>query len=150
MTEGVKTIMYPVTDLAKAVYGKLVGVEPYMDEAYYVGFNVGGQDAGLDPHGHSKGMKVPVCHRRVDDVEKSLKAPLEPARRRTKRSGCRRGQAHRLREGRRRQRNRPPAVLPEATNHRSGGSPMLSLGHCFRILAPSCASRQNAVRVRYG
>ena len=36
MTVGVKTIMYPVTDLtkAKALYGKLVGVEPYMDEVY--------------------------------------------------------------------------------------------------------------------
>ena len=44
MTEGVKTIMYPVTDLAKAktLYGMLLGVEPYMQEPYYVGFNVGG------------------------------------------------------------------------------------------------------------
>ncbi len=36
MTEGVKTIMYPVKDLARAktLYGKLLGVEPCMDEAY--------------------------------------------------------------------------------------------------------------------
>jgi extradiol dioxygenase family protein len=34
MTEGVKTIIYPVTDLAKAkaLYGTLLGVKPYMDE----------------------------------------------------------------------------------------------------------------------
>ena len=62
MTEGVKTIIYPVKDLAKAktLYSKLLGVEPYMDEAYYVGFNVEGQDIGLDPHGYSHEMTGPV------------------------------------------------------------------------------------------
>ena len=62
MTEGVKTIIYPVKDLAKAktLYSKLLGVEPYMDEAYYVGFNVEGQDIGLDPHGHSHEVTGPV------------------------------------------------------------------------------------------
>jgi predicted enzyme related to lactoylglutathione lyase len=79
MTEGVKTIMYPVMDLAKAktLYGKLLGVEPYMDEAYYVGFNVDGQDIGLDSHGHSKGMTGPVGYWHVDDIEKSLNALLD-------------------------------------------------------------------------
>jgi len=40
MTEGVKTIMYPVGDLGKAktLDGALLGVEPYMDETYYVGW----------------------------------------------------------------------------------------------------------------
>ena len=79
MTEGVKTIMYPVRDLAnaKTLYGKLVGVEPCMDEAYYVGFNVGGQDIGLDPHGHSKGMTGPVTYWHVDDIEERLEALLD-------------------------------------------------------------------------
>ena len=78
MTEGVKTIMYPVTDLAnaKTLYGELLGVEPYMDEAYYVGFNVEGQDIGLDPHGHSKGMTGPVAYWHVDDIEEHLQADL--------------------------------------------------------------------------
>jgi catechol 2,3-dioxygenase-like lactoylglutathione lyase family enzyme len=62
MTSGIKTVLYPVKDLAraKALYGKLLGVEPDMDEAYYVGFRVGDQDVGLDPNGHSKGMTGPV------------------------------------------------------------------------------------------
>ena len=79
MTEGVKTIIYPVTDLAEArtLCGKLLGVEPYMDEPYYVGFDVGGQDAGLDPHGHGKGMTGPVAYWRVDVIEQSLQALLE-------------------------------------------------------------------------
>ena len=79
MTEGVKTIMYPVTDLARAktLYGKLAGVEPYMDEAYYVGFNVEGQDFGLDPHGHSKGMTGPIAYWHVDDIEERLDTLLD-------------------------------------------------------------------------
>jgi predicted enzyme related to lactoylglutathione lyase len=77
MTEGVKTIMYPVTDLAKTLYGKLVGVEPYMDEAYYVGFKVVGKDFGLDPHGHSKGMTGPVAYWHVDDIEQRLETLLD-------------------------------------------------------------------------
>jgi predicted enzyme related to lactoylglutathione lyase len=78
MTEGNKTIIYPVRDLAKAkaLYGELVGVEPYADESYYVGFKVEGQDLGLDPKGHSKGMTGPLAYWHVDDIEESLKALL--------------------------------------------------------------------------
>src|SRR5215208_7894695 len=113
MTEGVKTIMYPVRDLAnaKTLYGKLVGVEPCMDEAYYVGFNVGGQDIGLDPHGHSKGMTGPVTYWHVDDIEE--RPGGAPRRRRGGAPGSqrrRRGQVARLRQGRRRQRHRPHSV----------------------------------------
>jgi predicted enzyme related to lactoylglutathione lyase len=72
MTEGVKTIIYPVKDIAQAkkLYSTLLGTEPVMDEAYYVGFNVGGQDIGLDPNGHSHGMTGPVAYWHVDDVNK--------------------------------------------------------------------------------
>ena len=79
MTEGIKTIMYPVKDLAKAkaLYGELMGVEPYADEPYYVGFRVGGQDIGLDPNGHSQGMTGPLAYWHVDDIEESLKALLD-------------------------------------------------------------------------
>jgi predicted enzyme related to lactoylglutathione lyase len=79
MTEGIKAIIYPVKDLAKAktLYGKLLDVEPNMDEPYYVGFNVGGQDVGLDPNGHGQGMTGPVGYWHVDDIERSMKALLE-------------------------------------------------------------------------
>jgi predicted enzyme related to lactoylglutathione lyase len=74
MTEGIKAIIYPVGDLAKAktLYGKLLGVEPDMDEPYYVNFNVEGKDVGLDPDGHGQGMTSPVVYWHVDDIEKSL------------------------------------------------------------------------------
>lgn len=76
MNQGVQTIIYPVTDIAKAkaVYRELLGVEPYADEAYYVGFKVGGQDIGLDPHGHRAGV---TAYYHVDDIQKSLQALVD-------------------------------------------------------------------------
>ena len=70
-----KTVTYPVKDLAaaKKVYGVLFGAAPYMDEPYYAAFNVAGQDVGLDPNGHSKGMTGPVAYWHVDDINASLK-----------------------------------------------------------------------------
>ena len=69
----------PVKDLAKAKarYGRLLGVKPSMDEAYYVAFDVDGQHIGLDPNGHAQGMTGPVGYWHVDDIRKSLKALLD-------------------------------------------------------------------------
>ena len=38
--QGIKSVIYPVKDLVKAkeLYRKLLGVEPYFDEPFYVGF----------------------------------------------------------------------------------------------------------------
>jgi predicted enzyme related to lactoylglutathione lyase len=74
-----KTITYPVKDLAaaKQLYSRLFGVEPYIDEAYYAAFNVGGHDVGLDPNGHSKGMTGPIAYWHVDDINESLEALLD-------------------------------------------------------------------------
>jgi predicted enzyme related to lactoylglutathione lyase len=74
MTDGIKTFIYPVKDIAQAkkLYGKLLGVKPYTDEAYYVGFRVGDQEIGLDPHGHSQGMTGPIGYWHVNDIRKSL------------------------------------------------------------------------------
>lgn len=79
MNQGIQTIIYPVNDLAqaKALYRQLLGVEPYMDEVYYVGFKVGDQDIGLDPNGYKKGMTDPVSYYHVDDIQKSLQSLLD-------------------------------------------------------------------------
>lgn len=79
MNQGIKTVIYPVKDIAqaKALYGQLLGVEPYMDEAYYVGFRVGDQDIGLDPNGHNQGMTGPVSYYHVNDIRKSLQLLLD-------------------------------------------------------------------------
>jgi predicted enzyme related to lactoylglutathione lyase len=74
MASGIKTVIYPVKDLAraKALYGTVLGVEPDMDEAYYVGFTIGGQHIGLDPNGHKNAMTGPVCYWHVDDINQCL------------------------------------------------------------------------------
>ncbi|MET7883243.1 VOC family protein [Streptomyces avermitilis] len=78
MTAGLKTVIYPVKDLAraKALFGELLGVEPYADEPYYVGFKDAGQDIGLDPNGHAKGMTGPVPYWHVTDIRSRLSALL--------------------------------------------------------------------------
>ena len=74
MNQGIKTVIYPVKDKAQAktLYSKLLGVEPYADEAYYVGFKVADQEIGLDPNGHNQGMTGPVAYYHVDDIKESL------------------------------------------------------------------------------
>lgn len=48
---GLRTNILKVGNLAeaKAWYTRVFGVEPYFDEPFYVGFNVGGFELGLDP-----------------------------------------------------------------------------------------------------
>ena len=76
MNKGIRTVVYPVTDLAraKAIFHKLLGVEPYADSPYYVGFRVGDQDIGLDPNGHKAGM---TAYYHVDDIKQSLQSLLD-------------------------------------------------------------------------
>jgi predicted enzyme related to lactoylglutathione lyase len=76
MTEGVQTIIYPVKDLdkAKALFTALFGHPPESDTPYYVGWNVAGQDVGLDPNGHAQGLSGPVPYWHVDDIARSIQA----------------------------------------------------------------------------
>jgi predicted enzyme related to lactoylglutathione lyase len=48
---GLRTAVYPVPDIqaAKEWYARILGFPPYFDEPFYVGFNVGGFELGLDP-----------------------------------------------------------------------------------------------------
>lgn len=51
MFQGLRTVVYKVDDIEKAKewYQKMLGLAPYFDEEFYVGFNVGGYELGLDP-----------------------------------------------------------------------------------------------------
>lgn len=79
MNKGITLIIYPVIDLAKAktLYGNLLGIKPYADAPYYVGFKVGDQEIGLDPNGHKQGITGPVAYFQVDDIQKSLQILLD-------------------------------------------------------------------------
>ncbi|MEZ5513073.1 MAG: VOC family protein [Steroidobacteraceae bacterium] len=51
MLQGLRTVVYHVVDLAEAKrwYMQVLGRPPYFDEPFYVGFNVGGYELGLNP-----------------------------------------------------------------------------------------------------
>jgi len=76
MNQGVKTIIYPVKDIAgaKARFRTLLGVDPYSDQPYYVGYKVGDQDIGLVPNSPEAGM---TAFYHVGDIKGSLQALVE-------------------------------------------------------------------------
>ena len=76
MNQGVRIIIYPVKDMARAKtrFRTLLDVEPYLDQPYYVGFKVGDQDIGLDPNGHQAGL---TAYYRVDDIKERLQSLLD-------------------------------------------------------------------------
>jgi len=73
-TEGIKTVLHPVSDLAaaKPVYAALLGVEPMADTPYYLGFEAAGQQIGLLPPDSHQGMTTPVAFWHVADLEAKL------------------------------------------------------------------------------
>jgi predicted enzyme related to lactoylglutathione lyase len=73
-TEGVKTVLHPVSDLekSKAVYTALLGIQPQADSDYYVGYDVEGQQIGLVPGGGPQGMTSPVAYWHVSEIEAKL------------------------------------------------------------------------------
>jgi predicted enzyme related to lactoylglutathione lyase len=73
-TEGIKTVLHPVSDLAKAkaFYTALLGIPPQSDAPYYVGYETEGQQIGLVPGGGSERMTSPVAYWHVADIEAKL------------------------------------------------------------------------------
>ena len=64
------SVVIPVKDSASAsaFYTVALGQEPHTDTPYYVGYNVSGQEIGLNPNGHASGMIGTVVFWNVDDV----------------------------------------------------------------------------------
>ena len=82
MNQGIRTIIYPVKDpaQAKTLYSKLLGVEPSMDEPYYVGYKIGDQDIGLLPMAAAQGIEGltgPLGYWHVDDIKNTLQSLLD-------------------------------------------------------------------------
>jgi len=69
-------LVYPVKDMAKTkeLYTELLGVEPYADQPYYVGFRTGDLEIGLDPNGRTDG---PLAYWEVADIRAGLKQLLD-------------------------------------------------------------------------
>ena len=74
--EGLGTVIYKVADLprAKAWYSAAFQHEPYFDEPFYVGFNIGGYELGLDPDQTSgqAGAGGSVAYWRVKAIDEAV------------------------------------------------------------------------------
>ena len=72
---GLRTTSYKVGDLNKAKewYTKAFKVEPYFDEPFYVGYNIGGYELGLMPEENPTTNKVEssVAYWGVDDIQEA-------------------------------------------------------------------------------
>lgn len=70
---GLRTAAYHAPDLdrAKAWYTDVLGIDPYFDQPFYVGFNVHGYELGLnpDPEGGLRGLGGAVAYWGVVDAE---------------------------------------------------------------------------------
>jgi predicted enzyme related to lactoylglutathione lyase len=77
MVRGIGTVIYHVADLgrAKVWYATAFGQQPYFDQPFYVGFNIGGYELGLDPDptaGRS-GAGGSVAYWRVDAIDETVR-----------------------------------------------------------------------------
>lgn len=74
---GLRTAIYKVEDINKAKqwYAKAFDAEPYFDEVFYVGFNIGGYELGLQPSEESSSNKAEsvAAYWGVDDVDAAYK-----------------------------------------------------------------------------
>jgi catechol 2,3-dioxygenase-like lactoylglutathione lyase family enzyme len=73
--QGLRSLIYPTADVttAKAWWSDALGVDPYFDEPFYVGFNVGGYELGLVAAEQSDG---PTTYWGVDDVADAVAQAL--------------------------------------------------------------------------
>lgn len=78
---GLRTAAYQVKDLAraKAWYANVLGIQPYFDQPFYVGFNVGGYELGLVPtqEAGAKRAASGIAYWGVPDANAAYKRLLE-------------------------------------------------------------------------
>ena len=76
MFQGLRTVIYHTPDLdqAKAWYATVLGIQPYFDQPFYVDFNAGGYELGLDPDAATPcgGTAGAVAYWGVPDAEVAL------------------------------------------------------------------------------
>ena len=76
MINGLGTVIYHVTDLdrAKAWYATAFQRQPYFDQPFYVGFDIGGYELGLDPNQNVSraGRGGAVAYWRVAEIESAV------------------------------------------------------------------------------
>jgi predicted enzyme related to lactoylglutathione lyase len=75
---GLRTAIYNAPDLerAKHWYSTVLGIEPYFDQPFYVGFSVGGYELGLDPNAVAGGAGGVTVYWGVRDANAALQRLL--------------------------------------------------------------------------
>lgn len=78
MLQGLRTVVYGVSDLekAKAWYSTVLGIQPYFDQPFYVGFEVGGFELGLNP-ATTPGAGGPIAYWGVSDADAAYHRLIE-------------------------------------------------------------------------
>ena len=73
---GLRTVIYPAPDLeaSKRWFSSLLGIEPYFDQPFYVGFEVGGYELGLSPDADT--ADGAVSYWGVADIDDAMQAML--------------------------------------------------------------------------
>ena len=73
---GLRTVIYyaPDLDKAKAWYSMILGIKPYFDQSFYVGFSVSGYELGLIPDASTApgGTAGAVIYWGVSDAQATL------------------------------------------------------------------------------
>ena len=71
---GIRTVIYSTPDLARAKewYSNVFGIEPYYDQPYYVGFNIGGYELGLDPNAKNVGPGGSTAYWGVGNIAETM------------------------------------------------------------------------------
>lgn len=89
MFKGLRTVKYDAKNLgeAKAWYSTVLGIKPYFDQPFYVGFEVGGYELGITPEENAHAKRAPsgIAYWGVEDAHAAYKrlidlgaTPLEP------------------------------------------------------------------------
>ena len=75
---GLRSVIYGTHDLeaAKKWYMQVTGKQPYFDEPFYVGFNVGGFELGLNPNAEPATAGV-TTYWGVNDIQTEYRRLLE-------------------------------------------------------------------------
>ena len=76
MARGLNALLFPTSDPArmKRLLSVVLGGEPAFDDAYYVGWQMGGLNIGLDPNGRTRGMAGATPFFDVEDIRATVDA----------------------------------------------------------------------------
>ena len=78
MFNGIASVIFPTSNLEvdRAYWQAALGIAPYFDQPFYVGFTVDGCELGLDPNAAEDGLSYPISYWTTTDIHASRTALL--------------------------------------------------------------------------